>query len=211
MGVPEYFADQLRNPTGFFGRVVMSRFFDRSSAAINQLTMASLALKPADRVLEVGFGAGDLITHMAPVVREGFGAGVDFSPDMVSVATRRLAPLLSAGRVELRCANAEHLPYGDGTFAKACSVNTIYFWPRPAVAIQELARVLGAGGRLVIGFSPAAAMRKMPRRLTEHGFTLFEPEDVRRLLEDAGFGGIEMAPGRGPRGDFVCAIGTKSD
>ena len=54
-------------------------------------------------------------------------------------------------------------------------------------------------------------MRKMPRRLTEHGFTLFEPEDVRRLLEDAGFGGIEMAPGHGPRGDFVCAIGTKSD
>ena len=210
MGVPEFFADQLRNPTGFFGRVVMSRFFDRSSAAINQLTMASLALEPADRVLEVGFGAGDLITHMAPVVREGFVAGADFSPDMVSVATRRLAPLVSAGRVELRCASAENLPYADGTFAKACSVNTIYFWPQPAVAIQELARVLGAGGRLVIGFSPAAAMRKMPRRLTEHGFTLFEPEDVRRLLEDAGFGGIEMAPGHGPRGDFVCAIGTKS-
>ena len=59
MGVPEFFADQLRNPTGFFGRVVMSRFFDRSSAAINQLTMASLALRPADRVLEVGFGSGD--------------------------------------------------------------------------------------------------------------------------------------------------------
>ena len=137
MGVPEFFADQLRNPTGFFGRVVMSRFFDRSSAAINQLTMASLALEPADRVLEVGFGAGDLITHMAPVVREGFVAGADFSPDMVSVATKRLAPLVSAGRVELRCASAERLPYADGSFAKACTVNTIYFWPQPAVAIKS--------------------------------------------------------------------------
>jgi ubiquinone/menaquinone biosynthesis C-methylase UbiE len=210
MGAPEFFADQLRNPTGFFGRVVMSRFFDRSSAAINQLTMASLALGPADRVLEVGFGSGDLIAHMAPVVREGFVAGVDFSPDMVSVATKRLAPLVSAGGVELRCASAEHLPYGDGSFTKACTVNTVYFWPEPAVAMKELARVLAAGGRLVIGFSPAEAMRKMPKRLTGHGFTLFEPEDMRRLLEDAGFGGIEMVPGHGPRGDFVCAIGTKS-
>jgi ubiquinone/menaquinone biosynthesis C-methylase UbiE len=210
MGAPEFFADQLRNPTGFFGRVVMSRFFDRSSAAINQLAMASLALGPADRVLEVGFGSGDLIAHMAPVVREGFVAGVDFSPDMVSVATKRLAPLVSAGGVELRCASAEHLPYGDGSFTKACTVNTVYFWPEPAVAMKELARVLAAGGRLVIGFSPAEAMRKMPKRLTGHGFTLFEPEDMRRLLEDAGFGGIEMVPGHGPRGDFVCAIGTKS-
>ena len=33
---------------------------------------------------------------------------------------------------------------------------------------------------------------------------------MRRLLEDAGFGGIEMVPGPGPRGDFICAIGTKS-
>ena len=211
MGVPEFFADQLRNPTGLFGRLVMSRFFDRSSAAINQLTMASLALRPADRVLEVGFGSGDLIAHMAPVVREGFVAGADFSPDMVSVATKRLASLVSAGRVELRCASAEHLPYEDGSFTRACTVNTVYFWPEPAAAMQELARVLAAGGRLVIGFSPAAAMRKMPKRLTEHGFTLFEPEEVRHLLEDAGFDdAVEIIPGHGPRGDFVCAIGTKS-
>jgi ubiquinone/menaquinone biosynthesis C-methylase UbiE len=209
MGAPEFFADQLRNPTGFFGRVVMSRFFDRSSAAINQLTMASLALGPADRVLEVGFGSGDLIAHMAPVVREGLIAGVDFSPDMVAVATKRLAPLVQAGRVELRCASAEALPYDEDEFTKACTVNTVYFWPQPAAVLGEFARVLAEGGRLVIGFSPAEAMRKMPKRLTGHGFTLYEPDDLRRLLEDAGFGGIEMVPGHGPRGEFLCAIGKK--
>jgi SAM-dependent methyltransferase len=210
MGVPEFFADQLRNPTGFFGRAVMSRFFTRSSAAINQLTMRSLALEPADRVLEVGFGSGDLISHMAPVVREGFIAGADFSPDMVAVSAKRLTPLVQAGRVELRCASAEALPYGDDEFTKACTVNTVYFWPDPAAPLQELSRVLRPGGRLVIGFSPAEAMRKMPKRLTEHGFTLFEPDDLRRLLEDAGFGGIAMVPGHGPRGDFLCAIATKN-
>jgi SAM-dependent methyltransferase len=129
---------------------------------------------------------------------------------MVSVATRRLAALVSAGRVELRCADVERLPYDEGSFTRACTVNTVYFWPAPAVAMKELARVVGPGGRLVIGFSPAEAMRKMPKRLTEHGFTLFEPEDMRHLLENAGFGAIEMVPGHGPRGDYLCAIGTRS-
>ena len=210
MGVPEFFASQLRNPSGFFGRAVMSRFFNRSSSAINQLTMRSLALEPADWVIEVGFGSGDLISHMAPVVREGFIAGVDFSPDMVAVGAKRLAPLVQAKRVELRCASAEALPYGDDHFTKACTVNTVYFWPDPAVSLKELSRVLRPGGRLVVGFSPAAVMRKMPQRLTEHGFTLYEPDDLRRLLEAAGFGGIEMVPGRGPRGDFLCAVATKN-
>ena len=210
MGVPEFFADQLRNPSGWFGRAVMSRFFDRSSAAINKLTLASLALEPGDTVLEVGFGAGDLIAHMAPAVGSGFVAGADFSPDMVAVASRRLAPLVRAGRVELRCAGAESLPYPDGHFTKACTVNTVYFWPEPEVALRELSRVLGAGGRLVIGFSPAEAMRRMPKRLTGHGFTLYEPDHLRRLLEDAGFGDVAMVPGHGPRGDFLCAVATKT-
>lgn len=75
MGLSEFVAGQLRNPSGFFGRFVMSRFFNRSSAAINQLTLASLALEPTDRVIEVGFGAGDLISRMAPVVSKGSIAG----------------------------------------------------------------------------------------------------------------------------------------
>jgi arsenite methyltransferase len=210
MGVPEFFASQLRNPSGFFGRAVMAKFFNRSSAAINQLTMRSLALDPADRVLEVGFGSGDLISHMAPVVRAGFIAGVDFSPDMVAVSGKRLASLVQAKRVDLRCASAEALPYSDDSFTKACTVNTVYFWPDPAGPLHEFSRVLRAGGRLVIGFSSAQAMRKIPERLTEHSFTLYEPDDLCRLLETAGFGGIEMVPGHGPRGDFLCAIGKKN-
>jgi ubiquinone/menaquinone biosynthesis C-methylase UbiE len=209
MGVPEFFADQLRNPSGLFGRVVMSKFFDRSNRAINQLTMRSLALQPTDRVLEVGFGSGDLIAHMAPVVSEGSVAGVDISPDMVAVGARRLAPLVSAGRAEFRCASAEALPYEEGRFTRACTVNTVYFWPEPEVALGEFSRVLAPDGRLVVSFSPAEAMRKMPRRVTGHGFTFYEPDKMRRLLEDAGFGGIEMIPGHGPRGDFLCAVATK--
>jgi arsenite methyltransferase len=207
MGASRFMADQLRKPSGMFGRIVMSRFFNRSSAAINKLTLASLALEPGDRVLEVGFGSGDLISRIAPLVPGGSVAGVDFSPEMVDVCARRFSSLVRSERVELQCAAAEKLPYDADGFTKACTVNTIYFWPDPSVPLGELWRVLCADGRLVVGFSPPAALKKLP--VTKHGFALYEPEDVRRLLAEAGFGSIEMIPGSGPRGEFVCAVGTK--
>lgn len=207
MGLSKFLASQLRNPSGFFGKFVMSRFFNRSSVAINQLTLASLVLEPGDRVIEVGFGAGDLLNRMAPVVSKGSIVGVDFSADMVAVCAKRFASLVQAGCVELRCASADDLPYAADHFTKACTVNTIYFWPDPAVPLKELWRVLSVGGRLVVGFSPPAALQRLP--VTKHGFTLYEPDHIRCLLEDAGFASIEMIPGSGPRGEFVCAVGTK--
>ena len=207
MGAWEFIAGQLRSPSGAFGRYVMPRFFNRSSAAINQTTLAALALEPEDRVLEVGFGGGDLIAHIEPFVPRGSVAGVDFSPDMVAACEKRFAPLVQSGRVELRCAPAEQLPYPDGRFTKACAVNTVYFWPDPAVPLGELSRVLSAGGRLVVSFSIPAAIGGLP--FTKHGFTLYEPDQIRGLLEDAGFGDIRMVPGSGRRGAFVCAVATK--
>ena len=207
MGAWEFVAGQLRNPSGAFGRHVMPRFFNRSSAAINQTTLASLALEPQDRVLEVGFGGGDLIAHIEPFVPEGSVAGVDFSPDMVAACAKRFAALVQSGRVEFLCARAEELPYADGHFTKACTVNTVYFWPDPAVPLGELSRVLSDGGRLVVGFSNPAAIQGLP--FTKHGFTLYEPDRMRGLLEDAGFGDVRMVPGTGRRGDFSCAIATR--
>ena len=38
----------------------------------------------------------------------------------------------------------------------------------------------------------------------------YEPDHVRGLLEDAGFGDVRMVPGIGRRGDYRCAIATKA-
>jgi ubiquinone/menaquinone biosynthesis C-methylase UbiE len=209
VGAWEFIAGQLRSPSGAFGRRLMPGFFNRSSTAINQTTLASLALEHDDRVLEIGFGGGALIALIEPFVPQGSIAGVDFSPDMVAACEKRFAPLIRAGRVELRCARAEQLPYADGCFSKACAVNTVYFWPDPTVPLRELRRVLRDGGRLVVGFSVPAAIRRLP--FTRHGFTLYEPDHLRHLLEDSGFGDIRMVPGTGRRGDYMCAIATKAE
>jgi SAM-dependent methyltransferase len=204
MGMTAFLASQLRKPSGLFGRFVIPNRLSRVNVAINESTLTALALEPDDHVLEVGFGPGDLISRMAPLVPAGSVSGVDFSSAMVALCAKRFAAEMRKGRVELRCATAEALPYRDGLFTKACTVNTVYFWSDPAVPLREFRRVLVDGGRLVLSFSPRDTMQDLP--VAQHGFTLYDPAEIRSLLGDAGFETVELVSGEGPRGGFICAI-----
>jgi ubiquinone/menaquinone biosynthesis C-methylase UbiE len=201
-----FLAGQLRKPSGLFGRVVVGRVLNRGNAAMNELTRQLLELVPDDRVLEIGFGGGDLIDRMAPALTTGRIVGVDFSPDMTALCAKRFAPLVRAGRLELRCGPVETLPSADGSFTKACTVNTIYFWPDPVGALREMRRTLRPEGRLVVTFNPPATAGKLP--YTKHGFTLYEPDQVRALLRDAGARDVELVAGTSRLGPFFCAVAT---
>ena len=203
----KFVATQLRRPSGLIGRFVVSRALNRGNVQMNQLTLTALELEPGDHVIEVGFGGGDLIKRMSAVVGRGCIAGVDFSPDMVDICSKRFAALIQSGRLELLCADADNLPYGSEHFSKACTVNTIYFWPDPIGPFKELHRVLRGGGRAVICFNPRQTLQRVP--FTKYGFSFYDPEQVRQLLETTGFRQIEMVPGSSRLGEFVCAVATK--
>jgi ubiquinone/menaquinone biosynthesis C-methylase UbiE len=53
---------------------------------MNELTLRLLELVPDDCVLEIGFGGGDLIDRIAPLVTRGHIAGVDFSSEIFCAA-----------------------------------------------------------------------------------------------------------------------------
>lgn len=205
MSMATFIAGQLRKPSGLFGRVVVSRVLNRGNGPMNALTTTLLDLAPDDQVLEVGFGGGDLIARVAPTLTRGRLVGVDFSPEMTALCAKRFADWVRAGRVQLHCTSVEALPCADAELTKACTVNTIYFWPDPVAALREIRRTLRDGGRLVVAFNPPATAGKLP--YTKHGFTLHEPEAVASLLRDAGFRDVELAAGSSGLGEFFCATG----
>jgi SAM-dependent methyltransferase len=207
MTVFERLAGQLRKPSGVTGRLLISRVLDLANADMNRSTLELLDIEAGDQVIEVGFGGGYLVRRIAPLVGWGRVVGVDFSPEMVASSTHRLRRSIREGRVELRCAGADALPYGSGQFAKACTVNTIYFWPDCSGPLRELSRVLEDGGRLVVSFSPPAKLQRAP--WARHGFTHYEPEQVQRMLEDAGFVDVHAERGSSRVDDFCCVVGTK--
>ena len=207
MDVSKFIAAQLRQPSGFFGRHVIVHLLNRGNVPINTLALQELRLAPEDHVLEVGFGGGDLIARMARVLIRGHITGVDFSRDAVEVCAKRFKKLIETGMIDLRCANVEELPSDDSTFTRVCTVNTIYFWPNPLAVLAQFLRVLRQDGIWVVCFSPRTVMEK--RRVTWHGFTLYEPEEVKALFATTGFRDVRLVFGRHHLGECIAAVGHK--
>jgi SAM-dependent methyltransferase len=185
MPVPRFIARQFAHPSGLVGRFVMGPLLNLESATLNRLVLDSLAIEPDDQVLEVGFGGAALLQEIAKRVQTGCVCGVDRSEAMVAAATARFRHRPESGRVELRQGMIEALPYPAARFTKACSVNTVYFWPSLFSGLTELARVLRPGGRLVLGFASDERMRRAG--FHEHGFALYSPEQLSTALREHGF------------------------
>jgi SAM-dependent methyltransferase len=176
---------------------------------MNALALAGLDLERDDWVLEVGFGGGGLLRSLLLGTRgEVFGA--DLSEALIARARDRFARDVRRGRLHLYRASAESLPLPPATVTKAVSVNSLYFWPDPAAALAELARVVKPGGRLALAFEPADELRKWPGH--RYGFRLFEVAEVKALMEQAGFGELRETWGTGRRPDrFCCLSGERID
>ncbi len=137
-----------------------------------------------DRVLEVSFGTGWLLTQYAGRYRTD---GIDLNPRLVAIARRNLA---RAGvQAELRQGTVEALPYPDATFDTV--VNTMAFtgYPDAATAAAELTRVLTPGGRLVlIDINYPHDGNRLGTALVERFWKPFGDliRDIPALLYDAG-------------------------
>lgn len=84
------------------------------------------------------------------VGREGFVAGIDQSPTAAHYAAHVAHNACLDGRAVVMRSEVADLPFRDCMFDRAFAVNTFQFWPDPARALREIARVLAPGGRLVI-------------------------------------------------------------
>jgi arsenite methyltransferase len=185
--------------------LLVAPWLNRIGAAMNRLVLAELEVRRDDDLLEIGFGGGALLGGLLKAT-EGRVIGVDVSEAMVQRARRRFRRV---GRLELHRASVEALPLAAASVDKACGVNNLYFWPDPAAAMRELARVLRPGGRLAIAFEPPEELRKWPGH--RFGFRLFEEAEVKRLMEQAGFALVRRAEGRGRKPDFfLCLTGERS-
>jgi len=143
--------DAFGVPAGCWGWVG-GRLMGALNRDINELTVGLLEVGPRDRVLEIGYGPGTALALLGERASEGLIAGVDPSAEMARQARRRNCRLVRAGRVRLALGDSAHLPFAPAQFDRVCSVNTIYFWPRPEADLAELHRVLKPGGRAALTF-----------------------------------------------------------
>lgn len=108
-------------------------------------------LKPGDRIVDVGSGAGiDSLIAARMVAPDGEVIGIDMTPAMLDKA-RRAAEESGLKNLEFRMGYAETMPIEDGWADVIISNGVLNLMPDKQAALKEMARVLKPGGRLQIG------------------------------------------------------------
>jgi len=185
-----YVLRQFAQPHGRLGGL-FAELLNRGNAAVNDRALAALQPREGDRVLEVGFGGGAALAEILRNSVVAFAGGLDPSAEMIRRAEQRLSGPIQEGRLQVRLGAAEAIPWPDASFDRALSVNSIYYWRDPARGASELFRVLKPGGTAVLGLRSKVAIDRL--KLDRFDYHPFGEDDVRDLLERAGFSAIDIS------------------
>jgi arsenite methyltransferase len=108
-------------------------------------------LRPGERVVDVGCGAGiDSLIAAKKVGPYGRVIGLDMTPSMLEKA-HHAAKEMGLESVEFREGYAEALPVSDGWADVVISNGVLNLMPDKTAALEEMSRVLKPGGWLQIG------------------------------------------------------------
>jgi SAM-dependent methyltransferase len=186
----EWFTDRYaRRPSGAQARATYADpLYHYPNFAV---ILEELALTADDYLLEVGCGGGALLKQ---ALQSGCrAAAVDHSPEMVRLARENNAAAVAEGRLEVREANADALPFPDATFTCATMTGVLGFLPDPVAAFSEIRRLLRPGGRFVgLGSDPElrgtpGAPEPMASRLR-----FYDEDELERLARAAGFTDVHV-------------------
>lgn len=156
-----------------------------------------LALQAGETVVDLGSGAGiDVFLAADRVGPTGKVIGIDMTPEMLARA-RRNAEKAGVTNAEFREGRLENLPVASGTVDAITSNCVINLVPDKAAVFKEIARVLKAGGRIVI--SDIVLDKPLPPVIEQDIYAYIGcisgaamRDDYFGMLKSAGLGEIEV-------------------
>jgi arsenite methyltransferase len=165
-----------------------------------QLARDALGAAPGEWIIDVGCGPGFYVAELLEQVGAGGRVvGVDASPAMLAVATRRCAGHGNAGFLT---ADVASLPVPDARFDAGLCVQVLEYVPDVAAVLAGLHRALRPGGRLVLWdvdwstvtwqSGDPARMERVLRTWDEHLAHPSLPRTLAARLRSAGFENVRV-------------------
>lgn len=143
-------------------------------ARVERAMLAASGKRPITEMVDLGTGTGRILQVFSE--RIGRGIGIDMSREMLGVARANLEKD-GLAHCQVRMGDIYNVPLPDGSVDLATLHHVLHFLDEPAAVVAEAARLLRAGGRLlVVDFAP-------------HGLEFLRTEHAHRRL---GFADAEI-------------------
>ena len=197
-----------RKPIGEEGEKMLDIMNGGHHEVLANWGLSQIMIKPGAKMLDAGCGGGANLKRLLEKCPEGHVTGVDYSSTSVKVSKEYNADLIKAGKCDVQMADINYLPFTDAQFDFVSAFETVYFWPTIGKAFREIYRVLRPGGMFFIcNESDGRDESSVENAKLIEGMTLYTPEDLEDLMEDAGF--RETKHYRNPELHHIVVTGIK--
>jgi ubiquinone/menaquinone biosynthesis C-methylase UbiE len=197
----------------------MRAFFDSMAGRLGKdyvpgkswksLAEALLRLMPPMVVADLGAGEGAFALQLAPRAKKVIA--VDTSARMIEVG-REQAQRHGITNIDYRLGDMEEIPIGSGEVDLAFFSQSLHHALHPERAIQEAARILAPGGRIVVLDLVKHRFEEV-RELYADEWLGFSEAELESILESAGFVNVETSvvdkEPETPQFQTLLAIGDK--
>ena len=188
MGLLKTFFTNCAHPKGRMGRAML-KFMNLCHAPLTNWGLGLIEFQDGWTMLDVGCGGGKTLQRLLKRSQGAKVYGIDLSDESVAKARQINADMLDK-QVFVQQGSAEKLPYEDGKFDLVTAVETVYFWPNLPSCLKEVCRVLKPGGHFAIIVEVVDTDSKWTNVV--EGMTAYTPEQLKTLLDDAGFTQTEI-------------------
>ena len=183
MGLLKKFFTNCAHPKGRMGRAML-KFMNLTHAPLTNWGLGLIEFQDGWTILDVGCSGGKTLQRLLKRSQGAKVFGIDISDESVAKARESNADVLDK-QVFVQIGSAAELPYEEGTFDLVTAIETVYFWPNLPDCVKGIHRVLKPGGRFAIMVEVVDADSKWTNFV--EGMTVYTPEQLKALLDDAGF------------------------
>jgi ArsR family transcriptional regulator len=160
-----------------------------AEADVEQAILQAVGPGPFRRLVDLGTGAGRMLTLLGP--RVGQALGLDLSQQMLNIARNQVA---AAGleRCELRHGDIFGTRLPDGSADLVVVHQVLHYLADAPAAVREAGRIVADPGKLIIvDFAPHGL--EFLREQHQHRRLGFSDAEMKRWLVDAGFPDVTVS------------------